>query len=79
MNRWADIVVTRSRWVLAAVLLVVLAAGIWGVGVFGKLSGTGYYVAGSESVQAQKIIYDTFGPQTADIIAMYTAPEGQTI
>ncbi|MFD3811966.1 MMPL family transporter [Rhodococcus sp. NPDC058639] len=79
MNRWADIVVTRSRWVLAAVLLVVLAAGIWGVGVFGKLSGTGYYVAGSESMQAQKIIYDTFGPQTADIIAMYTAPDGQTI
>ncbi len=79
MNRWADIVVTRSRWVLAAVLLIVLAAGIWGVGVFGKLSGTGYYVADSESMQAQKIIYDTFGPQTADIIAMYTAPEGETI
>ena len=27
MSRWAEIVVTRSRWVLAIVLLVVLFAG----------------------------------------------------
>ncbi|MFD6858441.1 MMPL family transporter [Rhodococcus sp. NPDC060090] len=79
MNRWAEIVVTRSRWVLAVVLLVVLAAGAWGIGVFGKLSGSGYYVADSEAMQAQQIIYDTFGSQTADIIAMYTAPEGSTV
>lgn len=30
-------------------------------------------------MQAQQIIYDTFGSQTADIIAMYTAPEGSTV
>lgn len=79
MNRWAQFVVARSRWVLAFVLLVVLVAGAWGVGVFGKLSGTGYYDPDSEAVKVEQIIYDTFGSQAADIIALYTAPEGRTV
>jgi len=79
MNSWAHIVVTRSRWVLTIVLLVVLAAGVWGVGVFGKLSSAGYYVEGSEAMKVQQIVYDNFGSQSADIIALYTAPDGGTI
>jgi len=79
VNRWAQFVVARSRWVLAFVLLVVLVAGAWGVGVFGKLSGTGYYDPDSEAVKVEQIIYDTFGSQAADIIALYTAPEGRTV
>lgn len=79
MNRWAQVVVTRSRWVLTIVLLAVLVAGAWGVGVFGKLSGMGYYDPNSEAVQVEQLIYDTFGPQAADIIAIYEAPEGRTV
>ena len=79
MSRWAEIVVTRSRWVLAIVLLVVLFAGAWGVGIFGKLTGTGYYDPNSEAVEVEQIIYENFGSQAADIIALYTAPEGRTI
>ncbi|QHG84972.1 MMPL family transporter [Rhodococcus rhodochrous] len=79
MSRWAEIVVTRSRWVLAIVLLVVLFAGAWGVGIFGKLTGTGYYDPNSEAVEVEQIIYENFGSQAADIIALYTAPEGRTV
>lgn len=79
MNRWAEIVVTRSRVVLTIVLLAVLVAGAWGVGIFGKLSGMGYYDPNSEAMQVEQLIYDNFGSQATDIIALYTAPDGRTV
>ncbi|MFZ2528819.1 MAG: MMPL family transporter [Rhodococcus sp. (in: high G+C Gram-positive bacteria)] len=79
MNRWATTVVTRRWWVLGLAVLIVAVAGAWGTGVFGKLSSAGFYDPNSESYQAAVIVEENFGPQTTDIVAMYTAPEGRTV
>ncbi len=43
----------RFRWpVLAVALAAVVAAGVWGTGVFGQLSEAGYTDPGSESARA---------------------------
>ncbi|MDM7490267.1 MMPL family transporter [Rhodococcus sp. CSLK01-03] len=79
MNRWATFVVDRRWWVLGLAVVVVVLAGIWGAGVFGRLSQGGFYDPGSESAEVQRIVDDNFGPQTADIIAIYTPPPGRTV
>ncbi|NKZ76453.1 MMPL family transporter [Rhodococcus hoagii] len=79
MTRWASIVVARKWWVLAVVLIAAVVAGIWGTGVFSKLSQGGYTDPGSESAQVSKIVDDNFGRQDPDIVAIYTVPAGQTL
>ncbi|OLL16774.1 MULTISPECIES: MMPL family transporter [unclassified Rhodococcus (in: high G+C Gram-positive bacteria)] len=79
MNRWSTFVVDRRWWVLGLAVLVVVLAGVWGTGVFGRLSQGGFYDPGSESAEVQRIVDDNFGPQTADIIAIYTPPPGRTV
>lgn len=79
MNRWAAFVVDRRWWVLGLAVVVVVLAGVWGTGVFGRLSQGGFYDPGSESAEVQRIVDDNFGPQTADIIAIYTPPPGRTV
>ncbi len=80
MNRWATTVVTRRWWVLGLAILIVAVAGAWGTGVFGNLSSAGFYDPNSESYRVAEIVEENFGPQTADIVAMYTAPpEGRTV
>ncbi|WP_420753866.1 MMPL family transporter [Rhodococcus sp. O3] len=79
MNRWATTVVARRWWVLGLAVLIVAVAGAWGTGVFGNLSSAGFYDPNSESYKVAEIVEENFGPQTADIIAMYTAPEGRTV
>lgn len=79
MNRWATTVVTRRWWVLGLAVLIVAVAGAWGTGVFGSLSSAGFYDPGSESYKVAEIVEENFGPQTADIVAMYTAPEGRAV
>ncbi|ORL81099.1 MMPL family transporter [Prescottella equi] len=79
MTRWASIVVARKWWVLAVVLIAAVVAGIWGTGVFSKLSQGGYTDPGSESAQVTKIVDDNFGRQDPDIVAIYTVPAGQTL
>ncbi|WP_433702849.1 MMPL family transporter [Prescottella equi] len=79
MTRWASIVVARKWWVLAVVLIAAVVAGIWGTGVFSKLSQGGYTDPGSESAQVSKIVDDNFGRQDPHIVAIYTVPAGQTL
>lgn len=77
MTRWASIVVARKWWVLAVVLIAAVVAGIWGTGVFSKLSQGGYTDPGSESAQVSKIVDDNFGRQDPDIVAIYTSLRGR--
>ncbi|RVW11497.1 MMPL family transporter [Prescottella agglutinans] len=79
MTRWASIVVARKWWVLAVVLVAAIVSGIWGTGVFSKLSQGGYTDPGSESAEVSRIVDDNFGRQDPDIVAIYTVPEGQTL
>lgn len=79
MTRWASIVVARKWWVLAVVLIAAVGAGIWGIGVFSKLSQGGYTDPGSESAEVSRIVDDNFGRQDPDIVAIYTVPAGRTL
>lgn len=79
MTRWASIVVKRKWWVLAVVLIAAIVAGVWGAGVFSKLSQGGYIDPGSESAEVSRIVDDNFGRQDPDIVAIYTVPDGKTL
>ncbi|MCZ4589491.1 MMPL family transporter [Rhodococcus opacus] len=79
MTRWASTVVSRKWWVLSLAVVAVLVSGAWGTGVFAKLSSGGFTDPGSESAEVARIVQDNLGPQTPDIIAIYTAPDGKTL
>ncbi|NLE80331.1 MAG: MMPL family transporter [Rhodococcus sp.] len=79
MTRWASLVVTRKWWVLILAVLAVVVSGVWGTGVFSKLSQGGFVDPASESAEVARIVEDNLGPQTPSIIAIYTPPEGQTV
>ncbi|WP_338893146.1 MMPL family transporter [Rhodococcus sovatensis] len=78
MTRWASFVVSRKRWVLTVVVVVVALGGIWGLGVFDRLSDGGYIDPSSEAAEVSTLVAN-LGQQTSDIVAIYTAPEGKTI
>ncbi|WP_168708272.1 MULTISPECIES: MMPL family transporter [unclassified Rhodococcus (in: high G+C Gram-positive bacteria)] len=78
MNRWASFVVSHKRWVLSIAVVVVALSGIWGLGVFGKLSEGGFIDPGSEAAEVSELVAG-LGQQTPDIVAIYTAPEGKSI
>src|SRR5262249_40946899 len=70
----------RLRWpVLIASLAVVVVSGLWGTGVFGKLTGTGFENRSSESYQAAQKVTEIFGDQATDLVVLYTAPDGEPI
>ncbi len=76
MERWGRLV-ARRRWVvLVAGLLVTLAAGAWGLGVFGSLSDGGFDDPDSESARADAAIIDAFGQIDADILVLYSSEDG---
>ncbi len=78
MTRWASFVVSHKRWVLAVAVVVVALSGVWGLGVFGKLSEGGFVDPGSEAAQVSELI-EGLGQASPDIVAIYTPPEGQTL
>ncbi|WP_026421776.1 MMPL family transporter [Actinokineospora inagensis] len=68
-------VVHRRRWVvLVAILLVTIGAGLWGLGVFGKLTQGGYEDPASESFRVDQVIQDELGQKPADVVVLYRAP-----
>ena len=70
----------RLRWpVLIASLAVVIVSGVWGTGVFGKLTGTGFENRSSESYQAAQKVREIFGDQATDLVVLYSAPDGGQI
>jgi len=78
VTRWASFVVSHKRWVLAVVVVVVAVGGVLGLSVFSKLSEGGYADAGSESSEVARLVQG-IGQPTPDIVAIYTAPDGETI
>ncbi|UVS82689.1 efflux RND transporter permease subunit [Actinokineospora sp. UTMC 2448] len=77
--RWGALV-HRRRWVvLVAVLVVTVTGGLWGLGVFDKLTQGGYEDPGSQSAQVSRIMQDALGQRPADVVVVYTAPAGRTV
>ncbi|MGP7997204.1 MAG: MMPL family transporter [Streptosporangiaceae bacterium] len=71
---WGRLMYARRRLVLALAALVVVAAAVWGTGVFGALqSGGGFSAPGSQSQQESDLAARTFGRNTADVVVLYTS------
>ncbi|MFF2555793.1 MMPL family transporter [Nocardia sp. NPDC058058] len=79
MTAWARIVVARPKTVLAVAVLFALACGLFATGLAQKVSAAGYSDPGSESSAVDQWVHDQLGPQNPDIVAIYTAPEGQSL
>ena len=65
----------RRRAVVAAGVVFLLVAGLWGTGVFGKLVGGGFEDPGSESARAAAELVDAFGRDGADVVVLYRSAE----
>lgn len=69
----------RRRWaVLVVTLLLTIGAGGWGLGVFDKLTQSGYEDPASESMQVKEIVTERF-QRPPDVVVVYTAPDGKTV
>ncbi|MFF3223766.1 MMPL family transporter [Nocardia suismassiliense] len=79
MTGWARFVVARPRTVLAVVVGVMLLFGLLGMNTADKVSAAGFNDPHSESAAVDRLVREHFGPQTPDAVALYTAPEGQTL
>jgi RND superfamily putative drug exporter len=73
MERWGAFVARRAWAVLLAGIAVVVAAGVYGAGVFDSLSQGGFDDPDSESSQALAIERETFGNQSVDVVAIYSS------
>jgi uncharacterized membrane protein YdfJ with MMPL/SSD domain len=75
IERWGAFVARRALAVLLAGLVVAVAAGAYGFGVFDHLSQGGFDDKGSESARELQAERDTFGNQNIDVVAIYTSKE----
>src|SRR4051812_19342195 len=66
---------TRRWWVVAATIVFLVFAGIWGVGVFGSLTGgSGFDDPHSESARADRILAGPLSRYAADVVVLYESP-----
>jgi RND superfamily putative drug exporter len=74
MDVWGRFVGRRAWAVLITGIVVVIAAGAFGLGVFGQLSQGGFDDPASESARELALEQATFGGHEADVIAIYSSP-----
>jgi RND superfamily putative drug exporter len=74
----AHLAVRRRRTVLAMTLLVLIASGIVGVGVFDRLTVGGFDDPDSESVRAAQLLADEFDTGPPDLVLVVTADDPST-
>jgi trehalose monomycolate/heme transporter len=69
---WGRVLSRRRRLTLAITLLFVVFAGIWGTGVFGKLSsGDNFTPPSSQSQREANVAGQVFGRNDADVVVLY--------
>ncbi len=74
LERWGRFVVRARFGVLAAGLALVVVGLTWGLGVFGAVSGGGFYDNHNASARTRAQIVDRLGAQDSDVIALYSSP-----
>ena len=75
IERWGGFVARRAVVVLLAGILLTLAAGAYGTGVFDSLSQGGFDDRGSESARELAAEQDTFGNKSVDVVAIYSSDD----
>jgi uncharacterized membrane protein YdfJ with MMPL/SSD domain len=61
----------RRRIVVAAAVLFLLVAGLWGTSVFGRLTGAGFDDPDSDSFRARQVAEQQLGRDEADVVVLY--------
>ncbi|MGY1670368.1 MMPL family transporter [Geodermatophilus sp. SYSU D00710] len=69
------VVYRRRRAVLALSALAVVLAGVWGTGVFGRLTGSGFEDPASESARAAELAVRELGRDSADVVVLYRSDD----
>ena len=78
--RWGDLVHRLRFTVIGVMVAALLGFAAYGLDLNDHLSQSGWDDPGSESVQAARLADETFGrDKQADVIVLYTAPEGSTV
>ncbi|SFE65130.1 putative drug exporter of the RND superfamily [Actinopolyspora alba] len=72
---WGSLAYRRRLPVLVTVLLVVITGGIWGFGVFDRLSQGGYESPDSEAAEAQRRAERVLG-SSGDVVVLYSVDRG---
>ncbi len=65
----------RRRTVVVLALLFLVVAGVWGTGVFGKLTGAGFEDPDSESSRAADMAERELGRESADVVVLYRSDD----
>ncbi|MFF2553787.1 MMPL family transporter [Nocardia sp. NPDC058058] len=79
-TRWGDLVYKLRYTVLGITVAGFLALGGFGLGLESHLSSSGWFDPNSQSVAAAQLKDSTQGrDHNADILLLFTAPEGKTI
>jgi len=73
MQSWGRLVARRAWAVLIAGLVLVAAAAVFGLGVFGSLSNGGFDDPASESARSLAREHATFTGNDADIVVIYSS------
>ena len=72
---WGRALYRKRRLTLIAALVFAAFAGVWGTGVFSKLSsGNSFTPPDSQSQQEQNLADQTFGRNEADVVVLYQSP-----
>ena len=74
MHTWGGLVARRARAVLIGGLVLVAAAAVFGLGVFGRLSNGGFDDPASESVRSLAKEHATFTSHDPDVVIIYSSP-----
>jgi RND superfamily putative drug exporter len=76
LARLGTFVVRHRRSTLIGVMLLTIAAAVFGGGVARNLIAGGFDPAGSESVRAEDVLEDTFGQDQPNVVLVVTAADG---
>jgi uncharacterized membrane protein YdfJ with MMPL/SSD domain len=74
MQTWGRFVARRAGAVLIGGLVLVAAAAVFGLGVFGSLSNGGFDDPASESAKSLAKEHSTFTSHDSDIVVIYSSP-----
>jgi RND superfamily putative drug exporter len=65
----------RRRTVVVLALLLLVVAGVWGTGVFGRLTGAGFEDPDSDSSRAAEVAERELGRDAADVVVLYRSAD----